>query len=124
MSKRVEPPILLSRLLVFVCATAIVVLVGMLITLAKMFPLNRPQIFFLSTALPSERTVKLIEMSTAGADENVELYKHAFIREYVRHRNEVFTNAEAMQNTWNGKVRIMSSEMFMRTLSIPQCSGQ
>lgn len=110
MSKRVEPPILLSRLLVFVCATAIVVLVGMLITLAKMFPLNRPQIFFLSTALPSERTVKLIEMSTAGANENVELYKHAFIREYVRHRNEVFTNAEAMQNTWNGKVRIMSSE--------------
>lgn len=109
-SKRVEPPILVSRLMVFVCATAIVVLVGLLIALIKTFPLNRPQIFFLSTELSGDKTVKLVEMSTANNNENIELYKRAFIREYIRHRNEVFNNTETMQNIWNGKVRIMSTE--------------
>lgn len=110
MTKRVEPPVLISRLLVFVCATAIVVLVGLLIALIKTFPLNRPQIFFLSTELSSDKTVKLVEMSTANNDKNIESYKRAFIREYIRHRNEVFNNTETMQNVWNGKVRTMSTE--------------
>ncbi|MBQ2845398.1 MAG: VirB8/TrbF family protein [Alphaproteobacteria bacterium] len=110
MSKRVEPPILVSRLLVFVCATAIVVLVGLLIALIKTFPLNRPQIFFLLTEPSSAKTVRLVEMSTANNDKNIELYKRAFIREYIRHRNEVFNNTETMQNIWNGKVRAMSAE--------------
>ncbi|MBQ7055906.1 MAG: hypothetical protein IJN91_03170 [Alphaproteobacteria bacterium] len=111
MSDRVKPPILLSRLMVFVCATAFVVLCVMLVTLTKMFPLNRPEIFFLTTTSPKDQQIKLVEMPVSG--ENVDLYKRAFIREYIRHRNEVFTNAAAMHSTWggeNGKVRIMSTE--------------
>ncbi len=111
MSNRVEPPILISRLMVFVCATSLVVLGGLLITLAKMFPLNRPQIFFLQTQLQTDKSIHLVEMPTT--DETIDLYKSTFIREYVRHRNEVFTNAAAMHNAWageNSKVRIMSTE--------------
>ena len=49
MADRIEPPILLSRLMTFVFAAALVVVVVLVVTLAKMFPLNRPQIFFLTT---------------------------------------------------------------------------
>lgn len=110
MSNRVEPPVLVSRLMVFVCATAMVVLVGLLITLAKMFPLNRPQIFFISSTVAENQSIKLSEM--AVSDENIDSYRRAFIREYIRHRNEVFTNAAAMHSTWDayGKVRIMSTD--------------
>jgi type IV secretory pathway component VirB8 len=104
-SKRVEPPILLSRLLVFITATSTVVLGAMLFTLVKMFPLNRPQIFFLTTPLTSNQKIKLQEMPR-----DISEYKYAFIREYVRQRNEVFTNAAAMHTIWGNKVRVMSTE--------------
>lgn len=55
MQDRVEPPILLSRLMVFVFAAMLVVLLVMVATLYNMFPLNRPQVFFLMTA-PSNDT--------------------------------------------------------------------
>ena len=111
MQKRVEPPVLLSRLMTFVLATAIVVLGVLAMTLANMFPLNRPQIFFLTTEVRDNLDVKLIEMPPV--DNNLEDYKMAFVREYVRHRNEVFTNPVVMQSKWNaedGIVRKMSTD--------------
>ncbi|MDO4423752.1 MAG: hypothetical protein Q4C08_03085, partial [Pseudomonadota bacterium] len=111
MQKRVEPPVLLSRLMTFVLATAIVVLGALAMTLANMFPLNRPQIFFLTTEIRDNLDVKLIEMPPV--DNNLEDYKMAFVREYVRHRNEVFTNPVVMQSKWNaedGIVRKMSTD--------------
>lgn len=51
MPDRVEPPVLISRLMTFVFATALVVLGALGLTLWQLFPLNRPQVFFLTTQI-------------------------------------------------------------------------
>ena len=57
MQKRVKPPVLVSRLMTFVLATSIVVLGALAFTLYKMFPLNSPQIFFLTTTLRADQNI-------------------------------------------------------------------
>ncbi|MBQ7185372.1 MAG: hypothetical protein IJR92_01010 [Alphaproteobacteria bacterium] len=106
MQDRVEPPILLSRLLIFVFAGTVVVLFAMLLSLEKMCPLNRPQIFFL-TSRPIDTTVQLTEMPPT--DENMEMYKRAFVMEYVRTRNEIEKNTSAMRKKWGNADGIMAS---------------
>ena len=59
---RVEPPILLSRIMMFVLATALVVLVALGMTIYNMFPLNRPQVFFLATTVRDDQDVRLVQM--------------------------------------------------------------
>lgn len=111
MQNRVEPPILLSRIITFVLAGALVVLGALAVTLYKMFPLNRPQIFFLTTEVRDDLNVKLVEMPPEST--YLDAYKVAFVREYIRHRNEVFTNPIVMQKKWNaqdGIVRITSAD--------------
>ena len=111
MQNRVEPPVLLSRLMTFVLAGAIVALGALGITLYKMFPLNRPQIFFLTTEVRDNVDVKLVEMPPESA--YLDDYKIAFVREYVRHRNEVSTNPVVMQKKWNAKegiIRVTSTD--------------
>ncbi len=111
MKNRVEPPILISRLMTFVLAASLVVLGVLGMTIIKMFPLNRPEVFFLTTELRDNQTVKLVEMPTN--DSNFDLYKQTFVREYVRHRNDIFPNAKVMNKKWNGVdgfVRITSSD--------------
>ena len=111
MSNHVEPPVLLSRLMTFVLAAAVVVLGVLAITLNNLFPLNRPQVFFLGTKIRDNLDVQLIELPPT--DKNLQDYKTAFVREYVRHRNEVFTNPAVMQEKWTGNnsiIRRMSSE--------------
>lgn len=99
MQDRIEPPILLSRLMTFVFAAMLVVLVTMVITLYNMFPLNRPQVFFLMTKPRNDLQVILREMNPT--DENLEGYKRAFIREYIKARNEILPNANIMRTKWN-----------------------
>lgn len=111
MQNRVEPPVLISRLMAFVLAMAVVVLVTLGYTLYNMFPLNRPQVFFLTTTVRADQDIHLTEMQPSSA--NLDAYKKAFVREYIRHRNEVYTNASVMHNKWNnidGAVRTMSTE--------------
>ena len=111
MQNRVKPPILISRIMTFVLATAVVVLGALVITLTNMFPLNRPQVFFLTTTVRDDQDIRLVEMQPKS--ENLDRYKKAFVREYIRNRNEVYTNAQAMHKKWNsddGAVRIMSSD--------------
>ena len=111
MKNRIEPPILLSRLLVFVLAMSVVVLFALGITLKNMFPLNRPQVFFLTTTVRDDQDIRLVQMQPKS--ENLDRFKKAFVREYIRHRNEVFTNPKAMQKKWNnenGAVRTMSTD--------------
>ncbi|MBQ7127708.1 MAG: hypothetical protein IJO18_01865 [Alphaproteobacteria bacterium] len=95
---RVEPPILMSRLMTFVLATAVVVLAVMLITLYKMFPLNRPQVFFLMTQPSHQLEITLRDM--VPADENLSQYKRAFIKEYIKVRNEISSNINVMRKKW------------------------
>lgn len=111
MQNRIEPPILTSRLMTIVLAMSLVVLGVLGVTLYNMFPLNRPQIFFLQTKLRDNLEIQLTEMPPIS--ENLDAYKQAFVREYVRHRNEIFSNHKVMQRKWNsadGAVRTMSSD--------------
>jgi type IV secretory pathway component VirB8 len=109
---RIEPPILISRLLTLVFAATVVALVAMVFTLTKLFPLNRPQVFFLWTQPHETIEVKLAEMPPV--DENLDRYKRAFIREYIKARNEIVPNIADMRKKWtndgNALVRAWSSD--------------
>ncbi len=96
MQDRIEPPILVSRLMTFVMATAVVVLVVLIITLDKMFPLNRPQVFFLSSQSLTDKELTL----TGMGDLSLEDYKQFFVREYVRERNEIVPDLAVMRQKW------------------------
>ncbi len=110
MQNRIEPPILLSRLLTFTFAAALVVLFALVMTLAKMFPLNRPEVFFLTTQNPANLEMYVNEMPPDDA--NMDNYKRMFIREYIKARNEVNPAPSAMAKKWNaadGVVRTWSA---------------
>lgn len=100
MSNAIKPPVLLSRLLGFVCAAAAVMLGVLGFTLWKMFPLNRPQVFFLTTELRPDMDVRLYAMSTKSDEAHVAQYKEFFIKEYIRARNEISTTPNVMQRKW------------------------
>ena len=116
MQHRIEPPILLSRLMMFVFAATVVVLFVLFMTMEKMFPLNRPQVFFI-TAQPAANTViRVTDLSPS--DENLETYKVAFIMEYIRARNEVQKNTSIMRQKWgaaNGVVAEWSTPAIYAT---------
>lgn len=103
MQTRVEPPILLSRLMLFVFAAMIVVLGVLVVTLYNMYPLNRPQVFFLMTAPKNDVEIVLAEM-VPNADNNLDNFKRSFIREYIRARNEIVPNAREMRAKWNNDI--------------------
>lgn len=108
---RIEPPVLLSRLLIFVFAAMLVVLGAMVGTLYCMYPLDRPQVFFLMSAPKNDLRVVLREM--APIDENIDNFKRTFIREYIKARNEIIPNVREMRQKWtndaNGAVYTWSS---------------
>ena len=98
MQNRVEPPILLSRLLMFVFAGTVVVLFVLFMTLGTMFPLNRPEVFFITTRPANSSIIQISEMP--ANDEYMDVYKKAFVMEYVRARNEVERNTAFMRQKW------------------------
>ncbi len=112
MSEHVEPPVLLARLLTFVCAALVVVLATLGYTLYKMFPLTRPEVFFISTQNRGNLEVKLGEL--LPVDENLSIYKQAFIFEYVKARNEITPSIATMRRKWqnsaNGTIRAWSTD--------------
>jgi type IV secretory pathway component VirB8 len=98
-SNSIEPPVLMSRLMTFVFAASLVVAVVLVVTLAKMYPLDKTQVFFLTTQPKSNLEIKLTPFSPNS--ENIEVYKQAFIKEYVKARNEIIPSAVAMQRKWS-----------------------
>ena len=106
MQKRIEPPILLSRLLTLVFAATLVVLMVLAITLYKMFPLDRPEVFFLRTSNPTDTEITLTQVIPDSV--NLDQYKRAFIAEYVKTRNEIEPNIRTMANNWE-RIKTMSS---------------
>ena len=101
MQERIEPPVLLSRLLIFVFAGMVVVLFVLVLTMQKMFPLNRPEIFFLDSIPANNNIVQLTGMPPVG--QNLDNYKQAFVMEYVRARNEVDDNLTAVRQKWGNE---------------------
>ena len=112
MAKVVEPPILISRVLTFVFATSLVVLVALVITLVKMIPLERPEVFFLYT--PTRASNIIIEPMTPDSTNaiTIENYKEGFIREYVIARNTLGIGKDVIitKNNWDKIVRPWSSK--------------
>jgi type IV secretory pathway component VirB8 len=89
----------MSRLMTFVLAASVVVAVTLLVTLVKLYPLDKTQIFFLTTTPRADLSIKLTPFTPDT--NNLELYKQAFIKEYVKARNEIIPNAAAMQKKWS-----------------------
>ena len=116
MPERIEPPVLISRLMTLVMATALVVLGVLVWTLDKMFPLNRPQVFFLTTQNIRDKELTLTKMPT----ENLDAYKHQFIREYVRERNEIVPDISKMREKWaysdDGVIKTRSTDAGLANL--------
>ena len=109
MAKTIEPPILMSRILAFVLATSIVVLGVLLITLIKMVPLERPEVFFLLT--PTRATNVTIEplIPDPTNQKATDNYIRGFIREYVISRNTLTQNPAISKNNWTKVVKPWSS---------------
>ena len=106
MQNRIEPPILLSRLLTLVFAATLVVLAVMVVTLYKMFPLDRPEVFFLRTTNPTNTEITLTSVLPDGGD--LDEYRRRFVAEYVKTRNEIEPNMRTMANNWD-RVKAMSA---------------
>lgn len=101
MPQRIEPPVLLSRLMTFVFATALIMLGTLGLTLWQLFPLDRPQVFFLTTQPRPDMEVRLYSMPMKSDKINTtELYLQSFVKEYVKARNEITRNANVMQRKW------------------------
>ena len=118
MAKIVEPPVLMSRILTFVLSAAIVVLAVLVFTLAKMIPLERPEVFFLLT--PTRSTNVVIEPLETNSDNQraIEDYIQGFIREYVIARNTLNINATISKNNWSKVVKPWSSnKVFSKFVS-------
>jgi len=85
----------------FVFATALVVLGALGLTLWQLFPLDRPQVFFLMTQPRSDMEVRVISMPLKSDKFNAgTLYLQSFVKEYVKARNEISTNSKVMQRKW------------------------
>ena len=92
MAKVIQPPVLLSRVLTFVFATSVVVLVTLVVALTKMMPLERPEVFFLLTHTLSVNAVIEPMVPNPANEQAMERYEKGFVREYVISRYTVMPN--------------------------------
>ena len=117
MARIVQPPILMSRILTFVLATSIVVLVALVIALTKMIPLERPEVFFLLTPTTSVNTV-IEPLVPSDMDEKaMEYYEEGFVREYIILRNTLLPNAAITKNNWSNIIKQWSSDRVYSALT-------
>ena len=118
MSKVIQPPVLMSRILMFVLATSVVVLCALVIALAKMMPLERPEVFFLSNQTLSVNTV--IEPLEPNPMNEMALrdYEEGFIREYIIVRNTLSsTNATLTRQNWTNVIKPWSNNRVYGALT-------
>jgi len=104
---RIEPPVLLSRLMTFVFAGCVVVLFVMFMTLEKMFPLNRPEVFFITSKPEGASVIQITELPPN--DQNLAAYRQAFVMEYVRARNEIEQNMSIMRQKWGNSDGVVAA---------------
>ena len=106
-SKVVEPPVLISKILTFVLATSVVVLGALVFTLIKMIPLERPEVFFLWTPTRA-MNVTIVPMNPDTTNKTtMNQYKEGFIREYIIARNTLQsgTGVAITRNNWNSVIK-------------------
>ncbi len=119
MAKVIEPPVLLSRVLTFVFATSVVVLVTMIVALVKMLPLERPEVFFLWTNNSSVNPVNtVIEplVPDSANEQALDIYEKGFVREYVINRNTLLSNPALTIKNWTNVIKPWSSNRVYSAL--------
>lgn len=112
MSKIMEPPVLVSKMLTFVLAGTVVVLAALGFTLIKMIPLERPEVFFLLTPTRSSDVVIIPMTPDANNERTLNFYLQGFIREYIIARNTLYPGAQSYitRNNWSNVVKLWSSD--------------
>jgi len=94
----IEPPRLLSRLMAFVLAGSLAIFIVLVAALERMFPLEKTQIFFLSSKLEPDQVVAIQRMDLNP--NSLEAYKISFIKDYMIKRNSVYPSNTAMRRIW------------------------
>ena len=82
-------------------------MVALFFTLRDMFPLNRPQVFFLTTKPENTTAIQLNELPPDDA--NLDYYKQSFVMEYVRARNEIDSSVAVMREKWGNVNGVVSA---------------
>lgn len=111
MAKIMKPPVLMSRILTFVLAASIVVLAALVFVLAKMIPLERPEVFFLlAPTRVNNLTIEPLDTDNINNKVAISNYEKGFIRQYVIARNELYTNTLATKSNWTKIVKPWSDK--------------
>jgi type IV secretory pathway component VirB8 len=82
----------------FVFAASALTAVVLVATLARLSPISKTQVFFL-TETPRDGTEITIS-SYSPNNQNIEIYKQSFVKEYIRARNEIVPNSAVMRRRW------------------------
>jgi type IV secretory pathway component VirB8 len=93
-----EPSRLLSRVMAFTLAGLAAALAALIAALSGMFPLERTQVFFLSTRPESAQIINITKFDMAV--ENLDAYKESFIKEYITARNQIVPDYPLMRRKW------------------------
>jgi len=95
----------------FVFVASVITVLVLVATLANILPLQRTQVFFLTTE-PRENTEVVLQF-IPGNEANMEIYRESFIREYIKTRNEIIPTINVMQRLWGtgdgGRVHLWST---------------
>ena len=77
-------------------------------TIEKMFPLNRPEIFFVTARTEQNTLIQVAQMQPT--EKFADTYMQAFVMEYLRARNEIVNSIALMRQKWadNGPVAMWS----------------
>ncbi|MDR3208945.1 MAG: type IV secretion system protein [Rickettsiales bacterium] len=94
----IEPSGLVSRLMTFVLAGCLTVLVILAATLSNMFPLERTQVFFLTSRPDAEQVISIQKFDMTP--ENLNVYKDNFVKEYIVARNQITPSKTEMARKW------------------------
>lgn len=117
MSKTVEPPVLISRILAFVLASSVVVLGAMTFVLMKMIPLERPEVFFLYTPTRSANVVIAPLVPDSNNKTAINRYKEGFVREYVIARNTLSAAPGITRKNWSRIAKPWSSDKVFNKMA-------
>ena len=123
-AKSIEPPVLMSRILTFVFATSVVVLLTLIIALVKMMPLERPEVFFLSNQTTAVNAVIEPLVPNSANEQAMNDYEKGFVREYVISRNTLLPNPALTVKNWTNVVKPWSSSRVYSAMTRTTLYGE
>ena len=124
MANIVKPPVLMSRILMFVLATSLVVLAALIIALFKMMPLERPEVFFLRNHTLSVNAAIEPLVPNSLNDQALANYEEGFVREYIIVRNTLMPNAAITRKNWTTVIKPWSSNRFYAAMTRTNLYGE